>query len=308
MSRPVVYLTRGLPGSGKSTWARAEAARTPGKVVLVNRDELRTMIDPTWRTRTGKKPDKALEKLVQHLRNEAIYKAVLAGQDVIVHDTNLPSKHDNEAGEPMWARQLLGHISGVPIADIEIADQFLRVPVEECIRRDLLREHSVGERVIRRMWREHLAPTVEPPVHDPALPECIIVDLDGTLAIKGDRDIYDDARCGEDTPCEAVIRTVRALWMANPHLAVICMSGRDEGRARQATVDWLNTHQVPYHMVLMRPSGDTRRDSLIKRELYDQHIAGRYRVLLVLDDRSQVVTETWRALGLNCFQVADGEF
>ena len=58
----------------------------------------------------------------------------------------------------------------------------------------------------------------------------------------------------------------------------------------------------------MRDVGDSRRDSVVKGELFSAYVDGVYDVRLVFDDRDQVVTETWRTLGLTCFQVAEGNF
>jgi hypothetical protein len=57
----------------------------------------------------------------------------------------------------------------------------------------------------------------------------------------------------------------------------------------------------------MRKTDDFRKDSIIKEEIYQNEIEGKYNVLCVLDDRNQVV-EFWRAKGLVCFQVAPGDF
>ena len=57
----------------------------------------------------------------------------------------------------------------------------------------------------------------------------------------------------------------------------------------------------------MRPAGDRRRDSIVKAELFDRKVRDEYRVLVVLDDRKQVV-DMWRSLGLTCLQVAEGDF
>jgi hypothetical protein len=57
----------------------------------------------------------------------------------------------------------------------------------------------------------------------------------------------------------------------------------------------------------MRRAGDRRKDWVVKSELYREHIEPRYDVLLVLDDRDQVV-RAWRGLGLTVFQVAEGDF
>ena len=57
----------------------------------------------------------------------------------------------------------------------------------------------------------------------------------------------------------------------------------------------------------MRRTKDFRKDAIVKTELFDAHIRGRYEVLFVLDDRNQVV-EMWRVMGLPCLQVAAGDF
>ena len=58
----------------------------------------------------------------------------------------------------------------------------------------------------------------------------------------------------------------------------------------------------------MRRRDDSRKDSVVKRELFDAHIRGRYFVELVLDDRDQVVSLWRRDLGLTCLQVDYGDF
>ncbi|GAA4203268.1 phosphatase domain-containing protein [Actinocatenispora rupis] len=136
-------------------------------------------------------------------------------------------------------------------------------------------------------------------------PSAVLVDVDGTVALRGDRSPYDERRVHRDTPNHPVVATVRALAAAG-HRIVYC-SGRTEG-CREATQRWLAEHvAVPYEALHMRPVGDTRKDSVVKTELYRRHIAPRYRVLLVLDDRNQVV-RAWRDLGLTVLQVADGDF
>lgn len=57
----------------------------------------------------------------------------------------------------------------------------------------------------------------------------------------------------------------------------------------------------------MRPAGDYRPDQIVKRELYEAHIAGQYDVLFCVDDRNSVVA-MWRELGLTCLQCAEGDF
>lgn len=58
----------------------------------------------------------------------------------------------------------------------------------------------------------------------------------------------------------------------------------------------------------MRAAGDYRKDAVIKKEMFDTQIEGKYFVEFVLDDRNQVV-DLWRKdLNLPCFQVYYGDF
>ena len=58
----------------------------------------------------------------------------------------------------------------------------------------------------------------------------------------------------------------------------------------------------------MLKTGDVRKDSIVKKELYQAHVEGQFFVQFVLDDRNQVV-DLWRLeLGLPCLQVNYGDF
>ena len=57
----------------------------------------------------------------------------------------------------------------------------------------------------------------------------------------------------------------------------------------------------------MRPDNDTREDFIVKKELLDKHITPFYSPIVAIDDRSQVV-KMWRDNGVNCWQVAEGNF
>lgn len=134
----------------------------------------------------------------------------------------------------------------------------------------------------------------------------VLVDIDGTLALRtGDRSPYDWDRVGEDEPNPPVIEMVQIIKAAGRH-RIILMSGRDES-CRWQTEMWLDAQQVPYDELYMRTEKDNRKDSIVKEELYRQHVDGRYEVAFVIDDRKQVVS-MWRGLGLSCFQVAEGNF
>jgi len=137
------------------------------------------------------------------------------------------------------------------------------------------------------------------------LPKAVICDIDGTLAHMNDRSPYDTSKYHEDTK-DNFIHNLFAL-LTEHGTARIIVSGRSED-FREVTEQWLYDHGVSYKHLFMRPSGDTRNDRIIKRELYEKYIQPNYNVLCVLDDRNRVV-DMWRnELHLRCLQVADGDF
>lgn len=135
-----------------------------------------------------------------------------------------------------------------------------------------------------------------------------VFDLDGTLALRGDRDPFDMTRVGEDLPNEPVVTTCKALRYAG--FVTIFFSGRDESAMLQTTM-WLKHHVLdpdrgPLWMLLMRKIGDNRPDDVIKQELLDT-ITSRYNIIAAFDDRDKVV-QMWRNNNIACFQVAPGDF
>jgi predicted kinase len=296
---PIFTITRGLPGSGKTTWARQQ----PG-AVRVNRDELRQMLHGGP---LGVGWAEVQVTVAQRAQIEALLRA---GANVICDDTNLRARVARELAE-------LGLRCGAEVVFREFTD----VPLDECIRRDAERpaEVRVGEEVIRTMFQRYLSgrslplpvPDPTPPSPEakytpaPGAPNTILVDIDGTVALMNGRSPYDMSKVGRDTPHHAVIEAVRAMHAAG-FLVVYCSGRSDDARAD--TEAWLDRHVgVPYVALHMREYGDQRKDSIVKAEIFDREVRGRYHVVAVFDDRDQVV-RMWRSLGLTVFQVADGNF
>ncbi|MGK5678957.1 AAA family ATPase [Actinoplanes sp. URMC 104] len=295
-----LLITRGLPASGKTTFAR----KLQPRVVRVNRDDLRRMMHGSrlytdW-----------AEAQVTRVQQGAVEALLRRGVSVIVDDTNLRAETVRR-----WAETAARHSAGFEVHD------FTHVPLEECIRRDAVRDAAdrVGEDGIRRMYDRYLAgrnlplpvPYVDPGgpgvTYDPPgeLPPALLVDIDGTVALMNGRSPYDWHRVGEDAPNHAVIAAVRAMHGAGN--AIVFCSGRDAS-ARAETEAWLDLYVgVPYEALFMRPEGDNRKDAVVKREIFEAEISGRWRIVGVFDDRQQVV-RMWRELGLTVFQVAEGDF
>jgi predicted kinase len=290
-----IILTKGLPASGKSTWAKELVAKYPGQYKRINKDELRAMLDANHYSKSN-------EKFIVQARDLLIIAALENGQHVIVDDTNLHPRHE------LRIRELAQQWAQTHDLEVKVEVKFFEIALEEAIKRDLQRPISVGERSIRQMYEKYLA---LPPIavnQDATLPKCVLVDIDGTVAERYDRSPFDWAKVGQDLPKWSVIQLVKSLKMSG--YQIIFFSGRDavcypESRAwLQKHFDWEET-DFELHM---RPANDQRKDSLIKKELFFQHIHQRYYVEMVVDDRQQVVDMWRKELGLTCVQVDYGDF
>lgn len=191
-------------------------------------------------------------------------------------------------------------------------EKFFDVSVEECIARDLKRKNPVGEAVIRSMNKKYLKkPELKKDERfileqDPTLPRCVIFDIDGTLALMDGRNPFDEAKYVEDRLNVPVYNMIQDYFDSPMQTKVILLSGR-MNTGREQTEEWLKMHEVPYDLLLMRKIKDFRADEIIKKEIYEQEIKGKYFVNFICDDRDKVV-EMWRSLGLLCLQVYYGNF
>ena len=102
------------------------------------------------------------------------------------------------------------------------------------------------------------------------------------------------------------IREVQGKRYSSP-VKTIVFSGRD-GVCRPETEQWLRDKMIDYDDLFMRAEGDSRNDALVKLELFNKHIRGKYNVLFVLDDRPRVVQMWQDVLGLTVFAVGDQRY
>jgi len=299
-------LTRGLPGSGKTTWAKKQKGS-----IRINRDDIREMLF----NNILYSPEQ--EEQVTIIQHGAVKNALKSGYDVILDDTNL---------NPRYVRHLL-KIAQSFDAEVEFKD-FTNVSVDECLAniRQRVAEggRDVEKNVVQGMFDRYIKgrtelPKIQLPTYDlkPYVERepgyrifhekewAVIVDIDGTVAKMIDRGPYDWARVGEDAPVEDVITAVRA--MSELGYLILFTSGRD-GSCYEATKAWLEENFSTWGWnLLMRTAKDNRPDWIIKAEIFDKEIRNKYNIRCVFDDRDQVVS-MWRKLGLTVFQVAEGDF
>ena len=130
----------------------------------------------------------------------------------------------------------------------------------------------------------------------------LIVDMDGTLALKGERKPFDWGTVGEDLPNFPVTFVISRLQL---HSTILIVSGRDEECALQTSM-WLHSRDIFPHEIFMRKHKDNRPDEVVKREIFLEKIRPHYRNIVgVFDDRQKVVN-MWRELDLFVFDVSNG--
>jgi len=297
-----LILTRGVPASGKTTWALEWLAADPTNRARVNRDEIRnTNFGKYWGVD---------EFAVSKIQDAALVSLMKLGRDIVMDNTHLKARNVKDT-----MRLAAKHGYGVEFKDFPIGFAQALLRDEERRNRG---ERGVGMDVIHSFFTRYISkdgislppvPVIEdattkfkPYSHTPGLPWAILVDIDGTLAHMQGRSPYDPTLYHTDTVDEVVRDLLRVHWGDT----IIVFSARDD-TYQEVTEDWLSEHAIPYHDIYLRPAGDTRNDAIVKDEMFEQHIAGKYNVRFVLDDRDRVV-QMWRAKGLKALQVADGNF
>lgn len=300
-------ICRGIPGSGKSTWAKRWAAEDGEHRIRINNDDIRNMLGPYWVPKR--------ERLVKYTTNIVLAYAMEGGYNIVVDNMNLNDVTIKEL------QKCVDNFNQNHTCNwsYEISFKDFFISLEEAITRDSLRPHPIGEKTIKDIYRRYRSIFNEEQINRPVLaqdlllPHAIIVDLDGTLALnKSGRPYYGkeaDEKYLLDTCVESVSDLVANISCAPKYGPnVIIMSGR-EGTllGRKNTEKWLVDNGIIYDKLLMRKEKDYRPDEIVKRELFDMHIRGKYYVDCVIDDRDKVV-KMWRELGLLCLQPWEGKF
>jgi len=140
-----LLILKGIPASGKSTFARQWVEEDPKTRVIVNRDSIRRGLGVYW------VPSR--EKLVDSIEQHSVWESLEMGYDVCLDATNLNPKYLN-----IWYE--VSDLLNIPI----IYKEF-NISLEEAIERDKNREFPVGEEVITNFYNKYIK-IVEEGVND----------------------------------------------------------------------------------------------------------------------------------------------
>ena len=132
-----LIITRGIPSSGKSTWAKQWVLEDPEHRVRINQDDIRLMLGKYWVPKR--------EPLVQHIQEKTLIEALTQGYDIVIDNTNL-----NKKVLDFYRALVIDHGNHA----IEYKD-FFDTRLSVCIERDKNRDVQVSEKIIRNFYNNY---------------------------------------------------------------------------------------------------------------------------------------------------------
>lgn len=289
-----IILTIGISNSGKTTWAKQFIKENPMYVNL-NRDDMRIALfcDGDERNYHTYAFSKSKEDCITDVIMAHAKYAISNGQGIIVSDTNLNPKTRN-----LWKRIAADN-------DMEYEEVVFDTPLHVCLSRNQKRVITLPKRVLVQQYVSYRKFKGMPEYKGtPGKPEAVVVDIDGTVALMEGRKPYDWSKVCTDK-VNPLVSNMVSEW-ASEDYHIIFVSGRD-GSCYDATKAWLDNAGFDYDALYMRQAGNNEPDAIIKERIFWDNVADDYDVVLCIDDRNQMVDQ-WRAMGLECWQVAEGDF
>ena len=298
-----ILILVGAPGSGKTTFARY-FLRTEENWMRLCRDDFRAMHFSDGNLSHHE------ERLIVEMIDASIEALLLKRSNVLLDATHCRKE---------YVDHYIGRFNHLADISFKVFDVDAVTLAERCEKRFQNTGKQIPAQVLKKFigdleeLKKEFDFALRPKTYlyqpvatqDSSLPKAIVCDLDGTLALMHGRNPFDATHCDEDELNEPVAGVLRN-YSGNGY-QILLVSGREDCYY-QPTVRFLEKYNIPYHQLWMRKTKDFRRDAIIKREIFDTEIAGKYFIEFVLDDRNQVV-EMWRKeLQLPCFQVNYGNF
>ena len=296
MSKLIVL--QGCPCSGKSTWSK-EYIKNNENTIRVCRDDIRLELN-------NGKYSMDNEREVSIYEKERIIAGIHSNLDVIIDATNLNPKTIKQ-----W-NDLANDLE----CDIEFKKFY--IPFSEAMVRSKKRKEEGGlyisKKVMLGFYKKYFPNELSDEFTDKRiikepelnLPNCVICDLDGTLALHQGRHPYEWDKISTDK-MDSRLQLMLMKLHANNQSEIIFVTGRN-AEARQATIEWLDKHLgiKDYKLYTKEPNEYTSGE-VYKERIYHEHIENKYNVLCVFEDSDRCVL-MWRKLGLLTCQLENNDY
>jgi len=294
--KPKMIITVGAAGSGKTKWAESRVKSSLEDWIVIARDKVRLGLQQELGI-SKYKHTKQNEKKVTDLCLQLFDYATMNDKNIIIADTNL-----NHKTRDLWKKR--GEDAGyeVEFKDFPMTfDEILDINKHKG-------NKAIPEKVLLKQWKQWCEYKGRRKyIPDETKRKAIIVDIDNTIAAIGKRSPYDWKNVGKDIPRRKIINMIQQFATLN-RAVLIFMTGRS-GVCYQQTREWLCEHTYFTgglgDMLLMRDQNDSRREWILKEELFWGLIAENYNVISVFESRPKVV-DMWYDIGIeNVICVAD---
>lgn len=310
-----VLVLKGAPCSGKTFYVENEAIHDENLQPLrvVNRDNLREILFAGKYVYTPENEKKVVDK-----EKELILMGLNDGENIIIDDTNLNPKtiemweelvkefnktHDSIHATIQYKEFYVSYETAITRSKARRAAGGLYIPQNEMLKfykryyPEQLREELIDKRVIKE-------PNTE-------LPQCVICDLDATLALHTGRGPFEWDLISTDAVEPRLKHLLINLF--NSGVRIVFVTGRNEG-SREETEKWINLNlpeltsgDLKLYSLFMKPDGDFSHGDDYKEKVYHEHIEGKANVMCVFEDSNKCV-KRWRELGLLTCQVANSDY
>jgi tRNA uridine 5-carbamoylmethylation protein Kti12 len=144
-----IIICRGIPASGKSTWAKQWVSQNPQKRIRINYDDMRMMFGEYWVPQREKIP------FLKDIKNCILHNAIYNDFDIIIDNMNL---NPNEINDIRYQVQEICYERSCREGyNIQYEFEFMdfKTPLEECIERDSKRPNRIGEETITNIYNKY---------------------------------------------------------------------------------------------------------------------------------------------------------
>lgn len=293
-----IVILQGPPCTGKTTWTKGLYMEFDKGPAIWEQKDL------TWKlNEKGKYDITTLDTLTEAEYNFIRYQ-IDNGLTVFIDATNCnPSR--------VKAIQELGRE-----LDCEVVIKTFYLPYDTVISRNKNRRNDranyVPREAITAFYKQYYLESFRDEMKDKRkirevesdLPNCIICDLDVTLAMhmgRGPLD-YDELMTDKVDPR---LRDILKTYMCNFDTQVIFITGRTDS-ARDLTIQWLKSKEVNLGSnwrLFTRPNHCFVPGEEFKLDIYNKHIKNKYNVICVFEDSNKCVN-MFREQGLLVCQTA----